>query len=139
MDLNTATITQSCFLQYSDLNFYRSILDSPYRHSGQHGLLMILAITHWFEPDSISLEISAPESDKWLNKQQTTIRYMHHRVILKLPLGVNLLPRIKMSNEETLADRNVEILEDQEKLIKRVSEMARGMERVWSFPGSIPP
>ncbi|KAH0560476.1 hypothetical protein KQX54_005086 [Cotesia glomerata] len=70
--LNTATITQSRFLQYSDLTSTDQYW-IPLNFATQDNMdFNDTAITHWLEPDSISLEISAPESDKWLisNKQQ---------------------------------------------------------------------
>ncbi|KAH0560471.1 hypothetical protein KQX54_005054 [Cotesia glomerata] len=70
--LNTATITQSRFLRQSNLTSTDQYW-IPLNFATQDNMdFNDTAITHWLDPDSISLEISAPESDKWLisNKQQ---------------------------------------------------------------------
>ncbi|XP_044584941.1 aminopeptidase Q-like [Cotesia glomerata] len=69
---NKATITQSRFLRHSNLTSTDQYW-IPLNFATQDDMdFNDTAITHWLDPDSISLEISAPESDKWLisNKQQ---------------------------------------------------------------------
>ncbi|XP_044585795.1 thyrotropin-releasing hormone-degrading ectoenzyme-like [Cotesia glomerata] len=69
---NKATITQSRLLRHSNLTSTDQYW-IPLNFATQDDMdFNDTAITHWLDPDSISLEISAPESDKWLisNKQQ---------------------------------------------------------------------
>ncbi|CAD6233908.1 GSCOCG00007385001-RA-CDS [Cotesia congregata] len=69
---NKATITQSRFLRNPNLNSTDRYWISLNWATQDNMDFNDTVITHWFDPDSISLEISAPESDKWLisNKQQ---------------------------------------------------------------------
>lgn len=81
---NKATITQSRFLR--DSNTHLNSTDRywiPLNFATEDNMdFNDTVITHWLDPDSILLEISAPESDKWLisNKHQfgTHLRYFKY-------------------------------------------------------------
>ncbi|XP_057321856.1 aminopeptidase N-like [Microplitis mediator] len=69
---NRATITQSHFSNDRFLNSSTKFWIALNIATEDNPDFSDTSITHWFDPDSVSLEISAPEQDKWLisNKQQ---------------------------------------------------------------------